>query len=101
MISFSTHLLTPAFFQEAKLVLGSNKGPQANATQEQGWNQIAFLNQRPDPQPVPSSAGADQQQLSAGERKRKILAAGGYDFGSREKRGWKEIERGILRSGAK
>lgn len=80
--------------------MDGNKG-QANAAQEQGWNQIAFLNQRPEPQPVPSSASTEQPQLSAGERKRKILAAGGYDFGSREKRGWKEIERGILHSAAK
>lgn len=85
--------------QDSDPSLKPTKKETTIANQDAGWSQLAFLNQRPEPQPIASSsltgAGATKNDIpsTSEENKRRRISAGGYDFLSRDKRGWNEIHR--------
>jgi DNA polymerase III alpha subunit (gram-positive type) len=64
-------------------------------TPQPGINPVfAFLNQRPEPKPKESSNNTAPRNKSANtnEMKRKIDAAGGFDYSHYDRRNWTEIK---------
>lgn len=54
---------------------------------------FAFLNQRPEPKPKESSNNSLRNRgTNSNETKRKVDAAGGFDFSHYDRRNWTEIK---------
>jgi len=63
------------------------------AQQQPGINPVfAFLNQRPEPKPKESSNSSRNRGPNTNEMKRKVDAAGGFDFSHYDRRNWTEIK---------